>query len=101
MEKDWKKVFQKELCEHGTELDLDGRKLKGLITTFKQSKCSEVEMKFERGDLIAYIDAELEAPPIGSIIMNSNGEKLTVVGNKLESRIGTSPISRVLFLKRS
>ena len=101
MEKDWKKVFRKELCEHGIELDLDGRKLKGLITTFRQSKCSEVETKFERGDFIAYIDADIEAPPIGSIITSSNGEKLTVVSHKLESRIRTPPISRVLFLKHS
>jgi hypothetical protein len=101
MEKDWRKVFQKELCEHGIELDLDGKKFKGLITTFRQSKCSEVEMKSERGDTIAYIDADLEVPPIDSIITSSNGEKLTVVSHKLEGRIGIPPIFTVLFLKRS
>ncbi len=101
MEKDWRNVFQKELCEHGIELDLDGKKFKGLITTFRQSKCSEVEMKSERGDTIAYIDADAAVPPTGSILTSSNGKKLTVVGNKLESQIGTSPIFRVLFLKHS
>jgi len=100
MEKDWRKVFQKELCEHGIELDLDGKKFKALITTFKQSKCSEAETGgLEHEDIIAYIDADIEVPD-GSIITSSNGEKLTVVSHKSGSLIGTSPISKVLFLKR-
>jgi len=54
-------------------------------------------MEFEPIDLIVYIDADLEVPT-GSIVTSSNGEKLTVVSNKLENR--TPPISRVLSSKK-
>ena len=100
MEKDWRKVFQKELCEHGIELerDSDGKKIKGLITTPKFSKCSETEL-FKEGDSIAYVDADSEAP-VGSIITSPDGQKLTVVSNKPESQSGISPIFRTLILKK-
>ena len=99
MLKDWKKVFRDELCEHGVELDSDGKKIKGLITTPRFSKCSETEL-FKEGDSIAYVDADSEVP-VGSSITSPNGKKLTVLSNKPESQgSGTSPIFRTLILKK-
>jgi hypothetical protein len=94
MPKDWKKVFQEELCQHGIELDFDGRKVKGLVPTCMQPKCLEGES----ADLVAYIDADAEVPILSTLTDPHHG-KLTVVSNDPEPS-QNPPAYRILMLEK-
>jgi hypothetical protein len=96
MPKDWKEVFQEELCKHGIELNLDEKKVKGLIPTCWQPKCSEGESVC---DFVAYIDADAEVP-VRSTLTHPDHGKLTVVSNNLQPSQNL-PIYRILTLEKS
>lgn len=94
MPKDWKKVFQEELCQHGVELDFDGGKVKGLVPACIQPKC----LGGESADLVVYIDADAEVS-VRSTLSDPKRGKLTVVSNDPEPS-QKPPMYRILMLEK-
>jgi len=93
MPKEWKEVFQEELCKHGIELNSGDKKVKGLIPTCFQPKCLEGE----HFDLVAYIDADAEVP-VRSALTGPNHEKWTVLSNDPDPS-QNPPTHRILRLE--